>query len=172
MIVVADTTPLNYLILIGYIELLPALYRSVLIPQEVHRELQRPGTPQAVLAWACSLPGWCEVRLLVSSPDPTLRELDPGEREAIQLALEAGLDTLLMDESEGRREALRRHLRVTGTVAVLEKAAQYGLINFRTALQRFKRTSGSLPKFETSLSRETHKRLSAVRYWQTSNAPD
>jgi predicted nucleic acid-binding protein len=32
MIVVADTTPLNYLVLIGQIELLSALYRTVLIP--------------------------------------------------------------------------------------------------------------------------------------------
>jgi predicted nucleic acid-binding protein len=52
MIVVADTTPLNYLVIIGHIELLPALYQSVLIPQEVHRELQRPGTPPTVRAWA------------------------------------------------------------------------------------------------------------------------
>jgi predicted nucleic acid-binding protein len=51
MIVVADTTPLNYLVIIGHIELLPALYQSVLIPQEVHRELQRPGTPPTVRAW-------------------------------------------------------------------------------------------------------------------------
>jgi predicted nucleic acid-binding protein len=42
MIVVADTTPLNYLVLIGQIELLSPLYQSVLIPLEVHRELQRP----------------------------------------------------------------------------------------------------------------------------------
>lgn len=102
MIVVADTTPLNYLVIIGHIELLPALYRSILIPQEVHRELQRPATPLAVREWASNLPTWCEVRLLSSSPDPTLSELDPGEREAIQLALEA--------ENEGRREALRRQI--------------------------------------------------------------
>jgi predicted nucleic acid-binding protein len=141
MIVVADTTPLNYLLLIGHIEVLPALYQSVLIPHEVHKELQRPGTPLTVRAWASSLPAWCEVRLLCSSPDPTLSELDPGEREAIQLALEAGLHMLLMDESEGRREALRRQLQVTGTVAVLEKAAQRGLIDFRVALERLEQTN-------------------------------
>lgn len=141
MIVVADTTPLNYLVLIGEIELLPALYLSVLIPQEVHSELQRPKTPLAVRAWASALPAWCEVRSLISPPDATLMELDAGEREAIQLALDAGVDTLLMDESEGRREAMRRHLRVTGTVAVLERAAQRGLIDFRSTLERLEQTS-------------------------------
>jgi predicted nucleic acid-binding protein len=45
MIVVADASPLNYLVLIEQIGLLPTLYGSVLIPEAVHRELQRPGTP-------------------------------------------------------------------------------------------------------------------------------
>jgi predicted nucleic acid-binding protein len=76
------------------------------------------------------------VRSPSSNPDATLSEFDPGEREAIQLALDAGVDILLMDESEGRREALRRHPQVTGTVAVLEKAAQRRLIDFRATLER------------------------------------
>lgn len=37
MNVAADTSPLNYLVLISEIGLLPALYDSVLIPEEVHR---------------------------------------------------------------------------------------------------------------------------------------
>lgn len=48
MIVVADTTPLNYLVLIGQIELLPALYKSTLIPLEVHAELLRAKAPTEV----------------------------------------------------------------------------------------------------------------------------
>ncbi|HEY1207742.1 MAG TPA: DUF3368 domain-containing protein [Terracidiphilus sp.] len=141
MIVVADTTPLNYLILIAEIELLPALYESVLIPLEVHRELLKPNTPPQVRAWAANLPVWCEVRSVISVPDAALQELDAGERDAIQLALDAGVDTLLMDEREGRREALRRHLFVTGTVAVLEKAAQRGWIDFRSVLQKLEQTN-------------------------------
>ena len=141
MIVVADTTPLNYLVLIHEIELLPRLYRSVLIPQEVHRELQSSGTPPVVRAWASSLPPWCEVRSLTSISDITLDQLDAGERDAIQLALDMGVDTLLIDESEGRRAALLHHLKVTGTVAVLEKAAQRGLIDFRLTLERLEQTS-------------------------------
>lgn len=89
-----------------------------------------------------------------STPDATLSELDPGEREAIQLALEAGVDTLLMDESEGRREALRRHLRVTGTIAVLETAARRGLIDFRGALERLEQTNFRLsPKIRDEFIR-------------------
>src|SRR5271163_4072831 len=141
MIVVADTSPLNYLVLLDEIELLSALYERVLIPQEVHLELLRAQAPQSVRAWASSLPGWCEVRLPSFLSDATLSELDAGERDAIQLALDTGIDTLLMDESEGRREALRRRLRVTGTLAILENAAQRGLIDFRTTLQRLEQTN-------------------------------
>ena len=155
MIVVADTTPLNYLVLIGEIDLLPTLYRSVLIPPAVFLELQSPKTPPEVRTWATVLPGWCEVRALSSPPDPSLNALDSGERDAIQLALDAGIDTLLMDETEGRRAALRHHLKVTGTVAVLEKAAQRGLTDFRSALQRLENTSFRL---SPSIRREFLKR--------------
>jgi predicted nucleic acid-binding protein len=34
-VVVADTSPLNYLILIEAIDLLPRLYKSIIIPAEV-----------------------------------------------------------------------------------------------------------------------------------------
>ena len=41
MIVIADTSPINYLILIGEIEVLSALYGRVLIPPSVREELDR-----------------------------------------------------------------------------------------------------------------------------------
>jgi predicted nucleic acid-binding protein len=72
MIVVADTTPLNYLILIGEIELLSALYERILIPREVHQELQRIKSPPPVRAWAACLPAWCEVRDAITAPDAAL----------------------------------------------------------------------------------------------------
>jgi predicted nucleic acid-binding protein len=48
MIVVADTTPINYLILIGEIEVLPELYGQVIIPHAVCEELLRSRAPGAV----------------------------------------------------------------------------------------------------------------------------
>jgi len=46
--VVADTSPLNYLILIDHINLLPQLYGRVLIPESVLQELSAIETPQIV----------------------------------------------------------------------------------------------------------------------------
>jgi predicted nucleic acid-binding protein len=59
-----------------------------------------------------------------AAPDPALK-LGAGEREAIALAeeLKAGL---LLDDGKARREARRRGLAVTGTLAVLAAAAENG----------------------------------------------
>lgn len=51
MIVVADTSPLNYLILIGEANLLYELYGRVLIPEAVFSELAHPIAPPAVVDW-------------------------------------------------------------------------------------------------------------------------
>jgi predicted nucleic acid-binding protein len=47
MIVIADTGPINYLILIGEIDVLPALYDRVLISPSVQGELGRMRATEA-----------------------------------------------------------------------------------------------------------------------------
>lgn len=86
MIIVSDTTPLNYLILIGQVHVLHELYGSVLIPQSVFDEMQRAETPAEVRVWIAARPEWPEVRP-AQATDPSLK-LGAGEREAIALALE------------------------------------------------------------------------------------
>ncbi len=61
MVVIADTSPLNYLVLIQAIEVLPRLYPRVVVPSPVLDELQHPDTPEAVKNWAVGLPPWIEV---------------------------------------------------------------------------------------------------------------
>src|SRR6185437_15542920 len=100
MIVVADTSPINYLVLIGEIQLLPALFGQVLVPKAAFQELQHPKTPVQVRRWIAHSPAWLDVRTVSPIPNPGLMNLDIGEREAIQLALELGITTVLMDEAE------------------------------------------------------------------------
>jgi predicted nucleic acid-binding protein len=49
--IVADTTPLNYIVLIQAADILPNLYKTVLIPPAVKAELANVNTPATVRAW-------------------------------------------------------------------------------------------------------------------------
>jgi predicted nucleic acid-binding protein len=138
VIVVADTSPLNYLILLGHSELLSSLFGRVLAPEAVLIEMQHPDAPPDVRIWAASPPPWLE-RAQVKSLDKSLAvELGMGEREAISLALERHADVLLIDELAGRREAVTRHLTVAGTLAVLLQAALLGYLDLPTELDRLR----------------------------------
>jgi predicted nucleic acid-binding protein len=103
MIVVAETTPLNYLILIGEIDVLAKLYGRVVIPQAVQEELMRSRAPASVRAWIESPPEWLEI-LSPTVSDTALAKLDAGERDAIALAEELSADQLIVDELLGRRD--------------------------------------------------------------------
>lgn len=142
MIVIADTSPLNYLILIGEAEVLRRLYGRVVIPEAVLRELQNPQAPARVAEWIARPPAWLEVSGSTAPSDPGLRWLGEGEREAISLAMQHQQEALLlMDEDYGRREASRRNLRITGTLGVLNDAASRGWVDLPSAFQRLQQTT-------------------------------
>ena len=56
MIVVSDTTPLNYLVLIGAIDLLPKLFDEVFVPAFVLRGLQRSSRDATRFSLICPHP--------------------------------------------------------------------------------------------------------------------
>lgn len=78
---------------------------------------------------------------MFSAPTPELASLDPGERDAIQLALELRVGIVLIDEAAGRSRAEALHLEVRGTLGILERGARLGLTTFRTALAKLEQTS-------------------------------
>ena len=158
MIVVADTTPLQYLILIQHEHILPALYGRVVVPPAVIAELSRDETPQPVRDWLKSAPEWLEVR----GPHEVGRSSVPlgaGELEAIALAEELRADALLIDDWDGRQEALRRHLNVFGTLRVLADASDDGIVDLRVAVDRLRRTNfrANEELFQWLLAREKPK---------------
>ncbi|MDQ2800149.1 MAG: DUF3368 domain-containing protein [Armatimonadota bacterium] len=138
MIVVSDTGPLNYLLQIEAIEILPALYGSVILPEIVRQELLHPNAPEIVRTWAGQLPDWVVVRQPQSFL-PLL--LDEGERAAISLAVEIQAELILVDERRGRQAAEAQALAVTGTLGILANAARNGLLNFAEAIARLNQTS-------------------------------
>jgi len=155
MIVVADTFPINYLILIQEIAVLPKIYGRVVVPQTVREELGRVSAPKLVRSWMDHLPVWLEVRSPSIAPDSSLAKLDAGEHDAIVLAAELHADQLIVDEREGRREAERRGIPVIGTLGVLREAALLKLLDIRVAVERLQATSFFVaPEVLTSLLKD------------------
>lgn len=141
MIVVADTSPINYLVLLGHIEILPKIYGEVLIPQAVLDELQDSDAPTEVRAWAAMPPPWLRISSVAYQPDPLLDLLDRGERDAILLAESIKADRLVIDDLDGRREAANRKLPVIGTLGILAEAARRNLLDLPQALAALQTTN-------------------------------
>jgi predicted nucleic acid-binding protein len=123
-VIVSDATPLNYLVVIGAVDVLHQLYGRVIIPPAVREELNHAKTPKAVREWLSKSPDWLEVVAPSIIPPATLTELDAGEMEAITLALQSGADLLLIDERDGTAAARRLGLITTGTLGVWDLAAR------------------------------------------------
>jgi predicted nucleic acid-binding protein len=128
VIVVANTSPINYLVLVEQIHLLERLYRKVVLPEVVFGELQAAGTPEAVRHWVKTAPNWLEVRPIGASDLLDLpSSLHRGEKEAIGLARKLAADYVILDDRDGRRVAQDLGLNVTGTLGVLGRADEQGL---------------------------------------------
>lgn len=134
MIVVSDTTPLNYLVLVEAVHVLPTLFAQVYVPNVVVTELRHPTAPEAVRQWIASPPGWLQVR----RPDriDVDPRLDLGELHAICLAEELKADHILIDERAARRVAAEHGLHVIGTLGVLDQAAERNLIDLAEVCDR------------------------------------
>ena len=133
-----NTSPLNYLVLLGAAELLPKLYGRICAPRADADELSADLAPEAVRQWIAHPPPWLEVIAVTAVEDPSLARLQAGEREAIMLAEQVAADLLLVDERAARREADRRRLATVGTLGILDLAAERGLVDFPLCIERLR----------------------------------
>ena len=115
-LIIADSTCLIGLERIGKIDLLPQMFSQVTIPPEVQKEFG------IYYSW-----------LIVKSTENigmvnSLKlVVDDGEAEAITLAYELGY-RLIVDDKQARNTAKKLGIQIIGTVGVLVKAKQLGLI--------------------------------------------
>jgi len=110
------------------------LYDRIIIPRTVLDELTQGQflSPQAYLEHY-GIEDLLEVVETRSDLEvPGIELLDPGEREAIQIALERGLP-LLIEEEAGRQYARRLGLQISGIAGQCVKAFRAGLISSREA---------------------------------------
>ena len=117
-VVIADTSCLISLKRIDQLELLNALYKEVNITKEIALEFGEP------------LPPWVKVVGVKDAHYMKLlqNQLDLGEASALALGLELGNVLLILDDLKGRKEAMRLGFDVTGTLGILLKAKQKGLL--------------------------------------------
>jgi len=139
MIVVSDTSPINYLVMLGIVDILPELYETVIVPPEVIRELTSNRTPEIVRDWIVAPPDWLEIKQntgLIINP-----RIDPGECAAIALAIELKSDHLAVDDSKARVIAAAYNLEIIGTVGIIERAHKAGLLDLKTTLDALLQTN-------------------------------
>ncbi len=160
MIVVADSSPLRYVVLIDVVDILPALYRRVLTPPVVLEELSQPNSPEVVRQWAAAPPGWLQPRAPSGPLAGFPAALGPGERAAIALAEQFRADALLVDDRAARREARRRLLPIQGTLGLIDLAARHGLVDLPAAIARLRRTNFRAEEylFQLILDRDVERR--------------
>jgi uncharacterized protein len=125
----SNTSPISNLIIIGEISLLQQIYPKVLIPPAVHSELTRLPDLQPTMISLLDA-SWLDLQAPTNLQllDTLNQTLDPGEAEAIALAVELGADRLLIDERLGRRIAASYGLKLRGLLGILIHAKQQRLI--------------------------------------------
>jgi|CXWL01.1.fsa_nt_gi predicted nucleic acid-binding protein len=130
MIIVADATPLIGLASIGRLEVLRELFEEVFIPQAVYDETVTNGRAEGRAKHEVENAPWIYIvqvkdRLAVNL---LLDEMDLGEVETIVLAVEMNADWVLMDEKKGRRKLSQLNVPKIGTLGILLRAKELGMI--------------------------------------------
>ena len=126
MIVYSNTTPFIALASIGRLDLLPQLFGKIYVAEAVISECAAGGrivVPDLRdLEWIVPVADEQDVSI------PVLFDLDQGEKQTILLAKKNVSDKVIIDERVGRQVAEYLGLNITGTLGVLIKAKDIGLI--------------------------------------------
>jgi len=125
VIVICDASVIIVLAKIGYLRLLRELFGSVLIPQTVYAESVVKDTAETPTIARAVDAGWIRI---VPDPDHVQEGPGRGERAALALASELGADLMIVDDLVARRLANVAGIPISGTVGVLERAIDHGLI--------------------------------------------
>jgi predicted nucleic acid-binding protein len=115
---VFDASPLIVFHQVGHFDLLRGLFRQIVVPTAVAQEVA-PSLGQ--------LPSWVQERAVLSVP-ALPGKLDDGEREAIALTVQLSADFIALDDLPARRAAAGLGLTVIGSLGLLVRAKDHGLI--------------------------------------------
>ncbi len=130
MIIVSNTTPLIGLASIQRFDLLRRLFSEIYISQTVYDEIVAVKSDADHTKHELLSAIWIHTVRIKNrqAAEVLLNELDLGEAETIVLASEIAADWVLMDEKKGRRKLKQMGVRKIGTLGILLKAKQLGLL--------------------------------------------
>jgi predicted nucleic acid-binding protein len=128
-IIVSDTSPIRALAHLSLLAVLRDLFETVIVPPAVDHELLHP--PAGIIAVDVRTLDFVSLRAPrdLDRVHELLETLDPGECEALALAVEVGALAILIDESAGRAMAKKLGLLPIGVLGTLVRAKQRGLID-------------------------------------------
>ncbi len=131
--VVSNTTPIISLLKIGKLDILRKVYGKIIVPKAVYNEINA-GKNKSYFIDLSSLE-WIEIKEIENKKSlHFFLDLDAGEAEVIVLASELDADLVIIDETLGRKFAKNNELKVTGTIGVLLKAKELGIVDDITSL--------------------------------------
>jgi predicted nucleic acid-binding protein len=118
-LVISDASCLIALEDIGELRILRGLFSQVIVTDIVREEIQ------------AQLPSWVKVSKNYEARELEILklELDMGEASAIALALKNPGSRIILDERKGRKVAKRLGLKVIGTLGLVVKAKEKGIIS-------------------------------------------
>ena len=129
MKVIVNTSPLISLCILEKLEILPILFEEIYVPKAVFQEAVVLGKGKYG-STDVENAAWLKVTEISNEDlrDSIALSLDHGEAEVIALAKELGINTVVIDEYAGRRYAKMLDIDVVGTLGILLKAKEKGLI--------------------------------------------
>src|SRR5215510_14888108 len=103
-IVIADTSPLQYLFQVGLLDILERLFAAVQVPDAVRDELEAGRSRGFDVPDPAAFP-WMQVTTTTHLPPIQRPELGSGERAALALALQSSASLVLLDDGAARAVA-------------------------------------------------------------------
>ena len=143
---VSNTSPILNFAIIGQLDLLKAQFTKILIPPAVLQELRlEDDFPELTHIQKAIKAGWLQVMPLENLQLAQILklDLDAGEAEAIALALQIKVQRILLDERDGRHNAISLGLTVTGVLGVLLRAKrQEAIPSIKSSLLALRQQAG------------------------------
>ena len=143
-VAVSNSGPLIHLTLAGLLDYVFELFDLIIIPPQVYDEIITKGKEQghsdAYLLESAIKKEKIKVRTVKKSNSIiTSFKLHEAEINAILLALQSNIDTILLDDEEARIYARKLGIRVSGTLGILIKLFKSEFFDKSKALQYLKK---------------------------------